>query len=1139
MSPMSSAASDSPNSILSDPTNSRTGNDENNESSGNINNQSNNSFNSTQGIQLPSQSSYILSSSSSLQPNIDQLKLQQIKKRKKHKNSKLGCSNCKKRRVKCTEDLPQCLNCVKHKVKCGYLDYSEEQLNELRQAKLTDQFDELTTNISTTNTSTKKGKSASISDGHELASSRKKTSSTSISSTSTNTMTSSARTSFSANPPSSIKQHSISSNVSDTNSTASTTYLRDDDEEEEEDDDEEEEFEDEDLGILDDSDNSGGNNFNLNDSTFHQLMDFQTNVVTQGFNNILNTSDGSDSEHHQQIIYPIYALSGNQQQQQQQQQSSEQDLNVHQQLQQDSSHIISSSAPQLHQFNHQSHTSFQSDSQTYHDNNSQIAESQPHHHHQSLDNTLESTINYDTFESIDLYDISQPASTQPQSGDDMDWNSNSGAEGGQFFAANTSGSTHNASNRTAPFNISSPRVFQPFTSGAPSGAGTPLSVFQHQPSQSQFPHQSLLQRQPQQQPQFHQQQQPSQQLFQHKQSHDQSSPQQQQSFQFQQHQQLHSQPGSIFSPGGQPSSEPQSYQQQQQATPGSRGSIFYHHNGKSTTSSLPGAILINNEDSLINNVFSYKKHDDIDYEKALVDLLKLLGPSIDNGTCPLPEIRNVYHVWLKSFISRSFRTELMFSCLVNLTTNFVISTIFNNYESYKEFSDNLKIGSQTKKIEIEKLIDKTKLRNFALVKSIKHYAKVIKDLRTYLNNNDDPDLCAQASYLLSLMSIYDPESTLNSTNCFRDGLFSILNYNFNLLMKRTGHVPIMIWVHLKFMKNIMRSIYLPGYDPSFIYEFRTILLQFGQILKPIIKLKHTSNNPSTLEFIDSKYNNLINIVDDSIEKYFPILLNNLTDIKIQQQVLYDMLYSWVRFYPSRLLVITESSDPLEKILYLFYKVWKKSLIALFPQTKYFFLRDFDSPLILDLFVINRDVDIFLYQLDNPINNCLDEEDYAPLTHELKSISSYLIRIITFLQVRFNLLYRSTVYEEIAKKEFPIDDVKVWRDSITNIEETRIKFNDFIGLHEVPIKSFLKHYIKLENYPRVINPNEKSFIRKDDGIAIDGISAQTPLTLPSMMNTPMPSSTINDDDISIEVEVDLSSLQESGFLNRDFNIMKVA
>ncbi|CAN3373443.1 hypothetical protein DIURU_000372 [Diutina rugosa] len=52
--------------------------------------------------------------------------------RKRHRNSRLGCDTCKRRKVKCSEDLPQCKNCVKYKVKCDYLDKRPEELEAIR-----------------------------------------------------------------------------------------------------------------------------------------------------------------------------------------------------------------------------------------------------------------------------------------------------------------------------------------------------------------------------------------------------------------------------------------------------------------------------------------------------------------------------------------------------------------------------------------------------------------------------------------------------------------------------------------------------------------------------------------------------------------------------------------------------------------------------------------------------------------------------------------------------------------------------------------------------------------------------------------------------------------------------------------------
>lgn len=53
-------------------------------------------------------------------------------RRKRHRNSKLGCNNCKRRKVKCLETLPQCTNCIKHRLECDYLHRTEEELAEIR-----------------------------------------------------------------------------------------------------------------------------------------------------------------------------------------------------------------------------------------------------------------------------------------------------------------------------------------------------------------------------------------------------------------------------------------------------------------------------------------------------------------------------------------------------------------------------------------------------------------------------------------------------------------------------------------------------------------------------------------------------------------------------------------------------------------------------------------------------------------------------------------------------------------------------------------------------------------------------------------------------------------------------------------------
>ncbi|KAL5044558.1 hypothetical protein BDW71DRAFT_185783 [Aspergillus fruticulosus] len=43
-----------------------------------------------------------------------------IRSRRTHRKSRLGCWNCKKRRVKCDEKKPMCTNCVQHSIDCDF-----------------------------------------------------------------------------------------------------------------------------------------------------------------------------------------------------------------------------------------------------------------------------------------------------------------------------------------------------------------------------------------------------------------------------------------------------------------------------------------------------------------------------------------------------------------------------------------------------------------------------------------------------------------------------------------------------------------------------------------------------------------------------------------------------------------------------------------------------------------------------------------------------------------------------------------------------------------------------------------------------------------------------------------------------------
>ncbi|ODV81251.1 uncharacterized protein CANTADRAFT_5207 [Suhomyces tanzawaensis NRRL Y-17324] len=704
--------------------------------------------------------------------------------RRKHKNSKLGCPNCKKRRVKCSEDLPSCTNCIKHLVKCGYLDYSEEQLEELRQSKLDNQFDELSTGEPASpgellvHTALLRSKSRSESDASE--------------STAATTARSSVATSA--------------------RSSSNPLY-----------------------------------------ATTNAPYAFPQHAVTQVFDNLLSKAHTDET-----IIYPLY----------------------------------------------------------------------------SLNNTTEPASDANPY-FLPTRDV---------------FNSSAGAGNGGSIADVIS--SQNLSQRHSPLN----------------------------------------------------------------------------------------------------------------------DTVAIHSVSPSPVKGLPGA-----KQAVSSFVVLPKRN--INYSDELVRLLKANAPTIASGTASLANIRNIYVTWLNSFVFSSYTSEIMFSCLVNLTTNYLISNCFGDYPTYKQAGASLPYYQQHHQVrKYSRLAEKSRLKNTAIVKSIRHYARVIKELRILLNKNSDPLVCSSISYILSLMAIYDPEATLNSITCFRDGLFLILGYNINLLIKNNTQIHMLIPVHLRLMKNIVRSIYLPSYDPTFLTEFHAILLEFAAAAQAKIDYVNAYNSSQslphndTLEFVQLKAHDLIIYVEKTINEYLPTIAANLTNVDIQQEVLFEMVSKWVRLNPSKLTVVNHATEPLEKVLYLFYKVWKKALFAVLPQVKFFFLRDFDSPIMLDVFNYTKDTDIYFHELDVPKRKNLPDDLYHDILPLLKSTSAYLIRILTFLQLRLHILYRKIVYEEYSQNKFPIDDIKQWKESITDIEETRRQFNKVIGLHEVPIRSFHKTAICPYHYPSDASPD---------------------------------------------------------------------
>lgn len=475
-----------------------------------------------------------------------------------------------------------------------------------------------------------------------------------------------------------------------------------------------------------------------------------------------------------------------------------------------------------------------------------------------------------------------------------------------------------------------------------------------------------------------------------------------------------------------------------------------------------------------------------DFEQLLLNTTANLAPRIAKGIASLPEIRNLYHVWIGYFIYKAYKSSVMFLCLINLTTNYLITNVF----------------SADQDTRFDALVLLTKTRNILLVHLIQHYATVIKGLRSLLNHHGDPEMAASVSYILSLMSIYDPSATAHSTTCFRDGMFLVLSYTLHQANRKGVEPPRLIPIHLRLMTNVARTVYLPGYGTLFLYEFENMFARFGSLLSHAeAALNRADGN---LRFLRKKYNDLLLFSKDSIRHHLPALDSHLDDIEYQEDVLFTMFNRWSRLQPAKFLSLNSRAEGLEKVLNLFYRVFRKAIFAVVPQVRFLFLRDFDSPLMLDVFA-NYNTTNILEELQDTTSASVPPEVYHKLVPELQYLAAYCVRLITFLTLRTAILYRNLVYEDKARELIPINNVVEWRKSITNIQITRQNFHEVIGLLEFPISSFKDTYITLSHYPQIVDPTAPE----------------------AKLATPRPPA--ND---GADGEVDMTSLQPNGLLKHD-------
>lgn len=427
-----------------------------------------------------------------------------------------------------------------------------------------------------------------------------------------------------------------------------------------------------------------------------------------------------------------------------------------------------------------------------------------------------------------------------------------------------------------------------------------------------------------------------------------------------------------------------------------------------------------------------------DGEPGFYAVLASLGPLVHRGAASLAQIRHLYHMWIGFFILRACKHRVMFLCLVNLTTNYLVTNVFRNGAGGVSRAQ----------------------RHLLAVRLIQHYATVIRSLRLLLNENSDPEMAASLLYILLLMAIYDPEATADSARCFRDGMFSVLSHALHSCEQKGVPPPLLVPVHLNLMKNVSATVRFPPYRAHFLHEYELMLASLGNVLAQIAP--EDICDPQTAAYVQKVYGDLRLFAHDAIHTHVPAANSRLHDMRFQHEVLFAMVHRWNVVQPARMLVVRRASDLLEKIVTLFSRLLCKAVYAAAPQMRFFLLRDLDTPLLLDVITSNIE-ELLFADLDAPQALCILRARYNAILPELKRLAGYAVRLTTFLSARLSLLYRGLVVDDSVRLQAPIDNVLEWRGRV-DIESTRNDLCARMRLHEVQIDAFASTYIAPQHYP---------------------------------------------------------------------------
>ncbi|OBA19891.1 hypothetical protein METBIDRAFT_72613 [Metschnikowia bicuspidata var. bicuspidata NRRL YB-4993] len=350
-------------------------------------------------------------------------------------------------------------------------------------------------------------------------------------------------------------------------------------------------------------------------------------------------------------------------------------------------------------------------------------------------------------------------------------------------------------------------------------------------------------------------------------------------------------------------------------------------------------------------------------------------------------------------------------------------------------------------------------------KSYVTFGRVIAELRNSISLYS-PEFPARMSLFSAWACFTNPQSNLDTFSLMIRG--TLILFKNSLTECISQNLPIFS-MHREFLlcENFLRQSLNPDYNFSVVRNLQIDFQKYKSYVDELVNLheKGTDLDQGLVSVIYDPifrhdFHELNKIFDKLLKQYFPEISAQNLYYKAQNNyekndnihfvspsLLFNMAYEWFYLYPDEKMYMSSKTNPLKKIMYMFYHALAKCLNHVISPLKSVLLAD------------SCNVTCTKVGTDLSKPDLLDTQNYCSLLPILRN----LMRIIRFFETRLQLLayhnYKTSVINDEFIREVPSDPDQSWEYSdVIEILPAKLK------LREKQIENFSNTIFAAHHYP---------------------------------------------------------------------------